>query len=487
MNVQYRQTTRDILGIFFAKKHVFFLTLLGVILGAAALSFLSPPIYRTSAQLVVQPLNSKPLLFDEDSSRVNLFNEVNEQTLNTVIFLLKSPDVLRPVVIEHELADPHDEEEMLDAINALSGRIKAEPLTMSSIIEVTLSGNHPEKIVGLLNSIIASYIRYHIQVNQATEGRLEFFAAQVEYFRDLYIQLNDQLARLGTEHNIIDPLQQKDAALKLIKDLELSKTQLGVETANLRSRVMSFRNALNRLASNDRLVGLPAETLLAYPALVEMEKSLAQLLINRQRALADFLPSSKQASDAVGQYQNMKRQIRSHLEQIIGDLEGQIQANEDQSAQIHQKIIRVNNASVSLANEMLEVERLTHEQKIARDNYTLYSSKMEEARINDEKDRAQFANVKLASRPVPPISPWFPQRGKIMALSIPLALMLAFALSAASYALEQRLWTPTDLALHTDVPVIGSLNYIETNPQKVESETPRQALGFSFKTSDVSS
>lgn len=457
---EYRQTTRDIVGIFFVKQHVFVLTLLGIIVGALAVSLLTPPIYETSAQLVVKPYNSKPLVFDQDSSRMNVVSEVNEQTLNTVIFLLTSPEVLREVVLHHELAPADDNEKILNEIEALKGRIKAEPLTMSSIVKVSMKGRDPQKITDELNTLIDAYIRHHIRVNQATEGRLKFFNDQTEYFRAQLEKLSNQLAETGKRLDIIDPNLQKDSSLMLIRDLEVSKSQLNTQAEALRAKTESIRAALARFRTEERLAGLPTETILAYPALVEMEKSLAQLLINRQRAIGDFLPSSKQVQDAENQYRAMKEQIRRYMEQIISDLQTQIEFIHRSMDDLDKKILIIRKRGVEMTGDMLEMDRLALEHKLIKENYTLYSAKKEEARINEEKDKAQFANVSVANRPNLPISPWFPQRGKIIALSIPLALMLAFAFSAMSYATEQRLWTPTDINLHTDLRVLGSLDSV---------------------------
>lgn len=457
---EYRQTMRDIVSIFFVKKHVFAMTFMGVIIGALAMSLLTPPIYEVSAQLVVKPTNSKPLMFDADATRMNVYNDVTEQTLNTVIFLLSSPEVLREVVLHHNLAPADDEEKILRESDSLKGRIKAEPLTMSSVVKVTLRGGDPEEITAQLNTLLEAYIRHHIRVNQTTEGRLRFFNEQTEYFKEQYEKLNHQLAETGKRLDIIDPALQKDTSLVLIKDLEFSKSQLGTQIEVLKARAESFRNAMSRLKSEERLAGLPSEALLAYPALVEMEKSLAQLLINRQRALNDFQPSSKQAQDAEQQYASMKTQIRKHMEQIIGDLENQIASNRRSMEDIEHKIAEVKRSSIDLAGDALELDRLTLEHKLVKENYTLYSAKKEEARINEEKDKAQFANVSVATRPMLPTSPWFPQRGKIMMLAVPLALLLALALSAMSYAVEQRLWTPTDLGLHTNLKVLGYLDAV---------------------------
>lgn len=457
---EYRQTTRDIVAIFFVKKHVFVLTLIGVIAGALGISLFIPPIYEASTQLVVKPYNSKPLIFDQDTSRMNVFSEVTEQTMNTVIFLLTSPEVLREVVLIHRLAPAGDEEKILEEVAALKGRIKAEPLTMSSVIKVTLRGRDPQAITAQLNTLADAYIRHHIRINQATEGRLEFFSEQTDFFRDQYERLNQQLAETGKRLDIIDPSLQKDTSLMLIKDLELSKSQLAGQVEVLRARIQSFSSALARFKEEDRLVGLPAETLISYPALVEMEKSLAQLLINRQRAISDFQPTSKQVRDADQQYVSMKTQIRRSMEHIIHDLRAQLASLSRSIDDIDAKIADIRQRGLELAGNALELERLALEHRLTKENYALYSTKREEARINEEKDRALFANVSVANRPVLPTSPWFPQRGKIIMLSIPLGLMLALAFSAMAYAMEQRLWTPTDIALHSGVRVLGAFDAV---------------------------
>lgn len=456
----YRQTTRDIVAIFFVKKHVFFLTLIGVIAGALALSLLTPPIYEANAQLMVKPFNSKPLVFDQESSRMNVFSEVTEQTLNTVIFLLTSPEVLKEVVLAHQLAPADDEEKVLDEAASLKGRIKAEPLTMSSVVKVTIRGRDPAAITAELNTLLDAYIRHHIRVNQTTEGRLKFFNEQTEYFRAQYDALNQQLAETGKRFDIIDPGAQKDTSLVLIKDLEISKSQISGQIEAFRAKLESFRTALNRFKGDDRLAGLPAETMLNYPALVEMEKSLAQLMINRQRAMSDFQPTAKQVQDSHQQYTNMKAQIRRSMEQVIHDLESQISSLRRSIEDVDRKIADVRRRGIDLAGNALEMERLALEHKLTKDNYTLYSAKKEEARINEEKDRANFANVSVANHPFIPTSPWFPQRGKIMMLAIPLGLMLALAFSAMAYAMEQRLWTPTDINLHTNLRVLGAFDAV---------------------------
>ena len=465
-----QQTTRDLASIFFIKKRVFLMTFFGILFGALALSLLSPNIYEANMQLVVKPYNAKPLVFDEDSSRMNVFNEVTEKTLNTVIYMIKAPEVLREVVLTQKLADPNDEEGILREIAILQGSISAEPLTLSSLIEVRMRGRDAAAITEQLNTLASAYIRHHIKINQSTEGRLQFFSDQTEFFRQKYEAATAQLVETGKSMQIIDPVIQKDTGLTLVRDLELNKLQKASQVSVLIARIDSFRKALQRAqtATESPLSGLPSETIASYPALIEMEKSLAQLHINRQRAINDFQPNSKQVVDAEIQFSSMKAQIRRSMQQIIQDLETQVGSLQKAIIEADNKIIEFQRDSLNLSSNNALLQKLVLEQQIARDNYLLYSAKKEEARINDEKDKAEFANVAVSKRPVMPQSPWFPKKGTIMMVAFVVGLMLAFAFSAISYAMEQRLWTPSDIIAHSNLRVLGTFDATYGNGERRE-------------------
>ena len=458
-----QQTARDLASIFFIKKQVFLFTFFGILVGALLLSFLSPPVYEADMQLLVKPFNAKPLVFDEDSSRMNVFNEVSEKTLNTAIFMLTAPEVLRDVVLTHKLADANDEEAILKEIEILKGSIKAEPLTLSSLIHITMRGRDPEAITAQLNTLAAAYIRHHIRINQATAGRLQFFTQQTEFFRQQYDDATKQLVEAGRAMDIVDSGIQKDTGLTLVRDLELNKLQVAAQVSAIIARINSFKNAMERAQSspNSPLSGLPAETIASYPALIEMEKSLAQLHINRQRAHNDYQLNSKQVRDAEIQFTSMKAQIQRSMTQIIQDLEVQAGSLKRAITDADAKILEIHRAGLNLSGNSTLLEKLSLQQKIAKDNFLLYSAKMEEARINDAKDKAEFANIVVSKQPVVPQYPWFPRKGMIMTVALIVGLMLALALTAIAYAMEQRLWTPTDIAVHSNLRVLGTFDAIQ--------------------------
>lgn len=472
----YVQSARDIVSIFFLKKHVFILTFIGVIVGALLLSFLTPPTYQSTAVLLVKPQYSKPLVFDQDSSRMSAeATKVDENTMNTFIYLLNSAEVLRQVVVTHHLAKSADERDILEQITILRKRFKAEPQSLSSIIQLTYKGDEAQNVADQLNTLINAYISYHIQTYQSTKGRFAFFDDQTQQYRNQYRQVTDELVAASKEFNVIKPDIQKEKSLSSLKDLEFSKSQFREKIQLLRARNATFGSVLSRLKVDTPetiLPSLPREAIQNYPALVEMEKSLAQLLINRQRARSDFQVGSKPVIDADNQYANMKLQIRRQMEQITTDIGIEIASIGNTINDIQSQINEITKSNVKLAGDALKFESMELEQRINRDNYIMYNAKREEARINDKKDLAMFANIEVVSRPSVPTSPSFPQPVNIMLLAIPLAFILALGLSAGSYALEKRVWTPTDLRMHTQLPYLGSLDAAETKSVRRAAKWP---------------
>ena len=465
----YVQTARDIVSIFFLKKHIFILTFIGVIVGALMLSFLVRPIYQSTAVLLIKPQYSKPLVFDQESSRMTETPKVDENTMNTFIHLLTSPEVLRQVVIKHNLAKSADERDILKAIDSLHGRFKAEPLSLSSIIQLTYKGGNAQDVAAQLSTLIDAYISYHIQTYQSTKGRFAFFDEQTQQSRNQYRQMTDELVAASKEFNVIKPDIQKEKSLSFLRDLEFSKSQLREKIHLLRARNATFGSALSGLkggATETALPSLPRDAIQNYPALVEMERSLAQLLINRQRARSDFQAGSKPVMDADDQYNNMKLQIRRQMERITADIGIEITSINKAVNDTQVQIDEIKKSNAKLAGDALKFESLELEQRINRDNYIMYNAKKEEARINDKKDLAMFANIEVVSQPSVPTSPWFPQRLNIMLLSIPLAFILALGLSAGSYAMEKRVWTPTDLRMHTQLNYLGALDAVEARPAR---------------------
>lgn len=457
------QTVRDILSIFFYKKRVFVATFLGVLLVTLAVALLSPPRYETSADLLIKPALTKPFAFSAEGAFFTA--DVPLKELNTVIFLLQSSEHLAQVVAKLGLANPDDPKAMQKAIAALRSQLKAEPLTESNIVRVTLKGGDPQEITKILTVLTQNFVDYYIEINRISGG-VEFFRNQTEYLQRRLAQLNRELEQISTQTEVVDPAVQRQTLLQLLRDLEQERMRLLSLLEQLRAKTNAFSEALKRFespGSEKGLVGLPKTAVYEYPALIEMEKSLAQLTINLQRARNDYQPGSKPVQDAEAQYANMRQQIRQYLRQIIEDLRVEERSSSAALAALEQRIADLNQRAVQLTGRSLSYEQLQLERELTKKQYSLYVDKQEEARIRQAKDDARFANVTIAAHPQLPITHTFPRPGLMLALALLVGPIVAAGIATAAYLAEQRIYTPSDAA--AIVPLLGTLD-----------ETPRAHL-----------
>lgn len=455
----YRLTTRDIVSVLFYTKRVFLLTFLAVVLSTLAIVVLAPRIYKTSVDLVLEPPHAKPLLVESEPERFSLVSPVDTKDVNTVIFLVKSPEVLKQVVIRSGLAAATDQEGIRKEIKDLEGHLETEPMTDSKIVRVTMSGNDPQRVAAQLNHLVDVYLEYQTRLEQEP-GRVAFFETESDRFRDRYEELSRITQARMSELGIADPAVQKANALALIRDLEVRKNGLHVDLLALMAKRNSLNQAVQHLEAEGQLTGIPKDVLFEYPALVEMEKSLAQLIINVRVARNDYQPSSKPVRDAENQYANMRRQIREYLKRIIADLKTQEENLGRAIADLEAEIARANKMAVTIAGNGLEVDRLMVELGLAKDQYILYSKKTDETRIRSSKEMTQFVNVRVANRAEVPTSPYFPNPRVMLPLSVVIGLLLAVLASSISYFVGQTIRSPLDVRTRTPVALLGCMNAI---------------------------
>jgi uncharacterized protein involved in exopolysaccharide biosynthesis len=454
----------DIIKLFLKKLWVFVIVFGCVVAVAAVLAFVYPPIYKVSGALLVRPSLEKPFLFTEESSRVSQTNtKVSQEAINTAVNLITSTGVLKYVIAKRGEVDMTNERAVAESIAALRGSIAVNPISLSNLINVEYSGGNPKGIVNNLNELLDAFVRFNIEVQGIGKGGIKFFENQTADFKDQFNNLTTELIEQRLDGNVISPDHQQDNFMSLIRDLEGQRIELSARLADIGSRIAFSRAAINNVDSKAEYVGLPSELLQSYPSLIEMEKTLAQLIINKQRAVNDFKNNTKQVRDANSQYLNMRKQIGLFIHKALKDLEQQSVIVKSNVDAIRTRINDFHTDSAVVSANVTKLELIEMEHTLVKDNYRLYGKKLEEARINFEKDKEQFSNVSIVTRPTLPLSPWFPKRGMIVALSIPLGLLLAFLATVIAINWERSLVArkkKKSAFSGGNIPVLGSFELL---------------------------
>lgn len=205
---------RELLMFLFRRKWALFGTATLVVLLVTALVYLLPPIYVGTAKVVVER-NRAPTMREEIVPGLEMVEVMNTETAiaTSRLVLAAAVDEAAP----HELRIPRDTalrralNRLLDDmaamglitrmpprekwIDALSRRVRAEPLANSNVIEITFPDEEPEWAARLVNAVTEQYIAKRFEV-YAQDRETAYLRAQLAAAEDVLAERRAALARL---------------------------------------------------------------------------------------------------------------------------------------------------------------------------------------------------------------------------------------------------------------------------------------------------
>ena len=365
---------------------------------------------------------------EKDSLAVVNAPVVSEQELNSEVELLNSHELLRNVVLKCDLQHrgagwrrwgQSEEQQIESAIRSLNSSLDVQPVRKTNVIQVMYKNRDPKLAAQVLNEISRLYLEKHRDVHRSP-GQFEFFQQQTEQYRKGLQRTELELAEFPTKYGAVSPALVRDITLQKLNDFQASAEQTHAALAETKNRIRELETLgtttapriTTQLRSSDN------------PHLLQMMKStLLTLELKRSELLAKFQPDyrpvqevEKEIAETRAAIANeekspvreettdldpVKEWIRSELAKNRADLQG-LQAR----AQATENTARAYQAKANqLERTSLAQSDLQRTAKAQENNYLLYLTKQEEARITDALDETRILNVTMAEQPIVPALP----------------------------------------------------------------------------------
>lgn len=431
---------RDVLFVLFSKKQVLLGIFFTVFFLTLVFAVLAKPQYEATAIILVKP--SVVSLLQDTQGRSNIL-EVTPQKINSEIGIITSANVLRMAVGRLKLVDdPNDNDGINLAVDKFKARLKAEPVTMSDMIEVKMRGDDPKETASTLNVLVNTYLDQQSNSSQPREGA-EFFTGEAKGRLDTTLLLEKRLREYQKQWSIVDVEAQKQQGLKV---LEAMRQQL----ADVRGKIAQMRSMLVAMEKNrDSLPKEFRDNLL----LIEFYKALYPSLVEKARVDQLFHEKSGPSQQITAQVKDITESIRREKDKVLSGYQVDYQALMGLEASLLEEIRQVEEAGALLAEKGIAYTRLLHELKQAEKNYLLFLDKAEEVRIESRMIESRVSNVFVVSWGNIPTDPVFPRRGRLMLLAVIIGLILGVAGAHISYYFDHTVKTPLEVARYAGVPV----------------------------------
>jgi succinoglycan biosynthesis transport protein ExoP len=484
LEVTRKTSLRDLLLVIFTKLHVFLSIFAFIVIVTVGFALLKEPVYEVTANVLVKPQLEENLKLQAPATTSMRANPVTQQDINSEVNLLKSRQLLEQVVKKLGLDKETEPKTFLERLGRSLGKhihrflvtlglsvetspldravryyeqqLEIKPITLSNSIEVTLRGEDPEQITKIVNTLLASYIGYHIDIYKA-KGAQEFYARQAERFRVSLAQAEKDQKEFKKKWNIIDLTAQNETNVKI---LQVLRENLALVQAQIKERQTKVGEQARNLAQTGEIGAATKE--FQTGILEELIRALGPLIAERERLSLHYRKSSAkyQAADL-----QVKELLKAYQKQTTGILRGsQLDLNglRDYARVILSDIDRIKDSSVSLSQRQVELDRLTRDVKQLEKNYLLYLDKTEEARIEAQQDANRVSNVAVTNWAQPPSIPVFPRKILMGALSVLIGLIVGLAGASVSYYVDHTVKIPEDLPRQSEIPVLAGVELVDT-------------------------
>jgi len=474
-------STRDFFRVwFYWKYHASFIFIL-IVLTVAVFMFMATPIYESRAKILILPRTTEGVIITVDA-KLDQIDLITTQDINTEIELITSENVARDTVkammekgqglglnpqkesgstnivgylkttlnnilVSAGIKKPLSESEA--NIRMLKNALKVEPVAMSDIIIVKLKNKNPQVAAAVLGKLLKTYIRHHNQVFSKDEG-IDFYSDQATEYQNKLAQAEKKLNEFQSKWHIVDLQAQNVASIDQISDLnnELKHIEILIDETETKIEL------LKRGLKNDVEITKEMRTI---PSIIGLEKALVPLYIERSSIMRKFTKSSREYQDVDAQINLILEQIRNEIEKAVRTEELELNVLKAKQNSLSQKITLTQKEADNLIQKERYLNDLQRQVELLQENYMLYASKTEDARIYSERNKRNLASVSIAETASIPTKPSAPKKRLMVLVSLFIGIFGALGIPFILEFLDHRIKTSDEVQTFLSLPVICTL------------------------------
>jgi len=473
---------RELATVVFRQRQTMGVSFVLVIAAVLLYAWLSPS-YEAHMKVLVGKGRIDPVVSAGPTQTLQFsVPQVSEEELNSEVELLRDEQILRTVVKSAGLdaegslpfwqagSDHKDELKVERGVQHLLKHLKVEPAKKTTLIAVTYASSDPGKAATVLQLLSKAYLERHQRLFRPP-GEFDFFEHQVAGSEQALQNWEAKLTSFSQDEGVVSAALERDMALQKLSEADAADRQLQLARAETSERVRALKAKLDALPARSTTEIHTAEN----PDLLgKMKSRLLELKIQRTALLTRFRPSYRLVQEVEHQIAETEAAITAeHLSPVKDETtdqnenyewaKGELLKAEVEMAALNARatasaaeLANYQQGAMRLGNHAIAQQQLLRNLKAAEQNYLLYVSKREEARISDALDQRGILNVAIAEQPTAPALP--ARSGLQLALfGILAATVVSTGAGFAADYLDPSFRTPREVVVYLGAPVLASL------------------------------
>lgn len=371
------------------------------------------------------------------------------------------------VSIDKELVFSFRLNEIEALVKQYANNYTAKPLNkQSSIVEISLEGNWPEKDMAFINALCATYINRGLEEkNKTTSNTISFIDIQLASISDSLDVVEDQLQSFRSAHKIVDLSATGENVIEQIGELEKNRAEeelKGKYYAYLSNYVQANKGfdevvAPSAMGIQDPLLtGLLSKMVEAYAKKKTLELSLKESnpMIQEANAALVILKQTLQ--------ENLRNILSSHR-LILKDLNERIALFESQIGNLPQKEQKLLN--------------MTRKYQLSDKLYTYLLEKRAEAGIAGAgiTPDSKMVDAAMVAGKI------YPKTANNYSIALAIGLILPLIILFGMEFFNNTIQNHSDLQKSSSIPLLGSITHNTKDTALVIANHPKSQVSEAFR------
>jgi uncharacterized protein involved in exopolysaccharide biosynthesis len=429
----------DILTVLFKWKWLILVCLLAVAIPVCMRTMQKPERYIVTAKILLKTSRAQMMLSPTPQRDAFYTWRLNPQVINAEIEVLKSLELIEKAAQEAGyLKEAEPDEQKMRRLRFFQDLVKARPVSDSNFIEITFEAFEPERGALFINALVTQYQERNSEIHGGGDKATVFFEQQAALYKAKVEKTGAQIGKFQSEHGVIGLRDEMEMLVREVTDLESQLAQMKTLIAGGEEEVATLETLIQQQPDQLSM----RKTMSINPEIRNLQSDIISLENEHDKLLERFLPRHPAVIAKKNEINTLHQRLKEKEEYVLSDIvlssnsvkdallqqslskKAEIKALKAKEKVISQDVDIHKGRLVYLRDRLYELGLLRSEFDHARNTYSLYQQKAEEARISQAMDEEKIMNVEVIEKAFPPSQPVAQNLKKSLVLAVFSGLML---------------------------------------------------------------
>ena len=471
---------KDYYRIVWKRKGIVVLTFFLLVILVAFRSYHMTPVYRATAQLLIEPENPKVVNIEE----VVELNARDTDYYYTQYQLLESRSLARRVIEELRLEkngefkrsevkrssaqltlklpwlglsrsngqkiQKSDADPLSYFIDLYLSRIEIEPVRATRMVEVSFSGYSPKEVTRIANTHARLYIEMSLERKfAASQDALNWLNKRLSGLKTRVEESEETLHQYKKENDIVSLEEKQNIVVQKLAELNTALTKAKTEGIRIETLYQQMKNLSARPAN---LASLPPA--IQNGLIQSLKGELIKLEGEHSELAQKYGPEHPHIIRLKSRMEEIEVKITQELKNIAHSIETEYSMAKAEEETLSQALEEQKQEALELNQKAIRYGVLQRE---AETNQNMYELFLKRAKETDLTSGLEASNIRLVDPAEVPRYPIKPSKVTDILLSMVIGLVMGIGLAFFFEYMDNTIRTPEDVERHLGLPLLGTI------------------------------